>query len=75
MESSRRDLSIDMVVDRFILKNNQITLSTCFASHLNHVQGYLKQDLVFAVNLKVFFQQLAIIKWNGMPLLNEIECG
>jgi len=31
MESSRRDLFIDMVVDRFIFKNNQITLSPCFA--------------------------------------------
>jgi len=30
MESSRRDLFIDMVVDRFIFKNNQITLSPCF---------------------------------------------
>jgi len=27
MESSRRDLFIDMVVDRFNFKNNQITLS------------------------------------------------
>jgi len=27
MESSRRDLFIDMVLDKFILKNNQITLS------------------------------------------------
>jgi len=30
MESSQRDLFIDVVVDRFILKNNQITLSLCF---------------------------------------------
>jgi len=30
MESSRRDLFIDMVVDRFILKNNQITPSLYF---------------------------------------------
>ena len=30
MESSRRDLSIDFVVDSFILKNNQITLSPYF---------------------------------------------
>jgi len=27
MESSGRDLLVDMVVDRFILKNNPITLS------------------------------------------------
>jgi len=30
MESSQRDLFIDMVVDRFIFKNNQITLSPSF---------------------------------------------
>jgi len=30
MESSRKDLFIDMVVERFILKNNQITLLPCF---------------------------------------------
>jgi len=29
MESSRRDLFIDMAVDRFIFKNNQITLYPC----------------------------------------------
>jgi len=31
MESSRRDLFIDMVFDRFIINNNQITLFPCFA--------------------------------------------
>jgi len=30
MESSRRDLIIDMAVDKFIFKNNQITLCPCF---------------------------------------------
>jgi len=30
MESSRRDLFIDMVVDRFIFRNNQVALSPCF---------------------------------------------
>jgi len=30
MASSRRDLFIDVIVDRFILKNNLITLSSCF---------------------------------------------
>jgi len=29
MEDSWRDLSIDMVLDRFILKDNQIMLSPC----------------------------------------------
>jgi len=32
MESSRRDLFIDMAVDRFSFKNNQITLFLCFTS-------------------------------------------
>jgi len=32
MESSRRDLFIDMVVDSFIFKNSQMTLSPCFIS-------------------------------------------
>ena len=30
MESSRRDLLIDMVVKEFTFNNNQITLSPCF---------------------------------------------
>jgi len=30
MEHSRRYFFIDMVVGKFILKNNQITLSPCF---------------------------------------------
>jgi len=30
MESSRRDLFIDMIVDRFLSKNNQITSSPSF---------------------------------------------
>jgi len=30
MESSRRDLFIDMAVDRFVFKNNPITLAPCF---------------------------------------------
>jgi len=31
MESSRRDLLIDVVVDRFIFKNNQMTISPFFS--------------------------------------------
>jgi len=31
MESSQRDVFIDMIVDRFIFKNNRITLSPCFS--------------------------------------------
>ena len=30
MQSSRQDLFIDMAVDRFIFKNNRVTLCPCF---------------------------------------------
>jgi len=30
MKSFRRDIFIDMIDDRFIFKNNQITLTPCF---------------------------------------------
>ena len=36
MESSRRDVSIDMVVDRCILENNEITLLPCFTTIPTH---------------------------------------
>jgi len=49
MESSRRDLSIDMVVDRFIFKNNQITLSLCF-TFIPTTGVELKQRLVLTVH-------------------------
>ena len=49
MDSSRQDLLIDMVVGRFILKNNQITLSLVSFSSLKQVWDYLKQKLIFTV--------------------------
>jgi len=49
MESSRRYLFIDMVVDRSIFNNNQITLSPVSPSYLKQVRDYLKQGVVFAV--------------------------
>jgi len=50
MGSSRRDRFIDMAVDRFIFKNNQITLFPCFNFILKSgVWDYLKQVLVFTV--------------------------
>jgi len=30
MKRTRRELSIDMVIDSFIFRNNQITLITCY---------------------------------------------
>jgi len=62
MDSSRRDLSIDMVVDRFILKNYlhylhylhyHITLSVP-PLQLKQVWYYLKQGLIFAVQITSF---------------------
>ena len=47
MESSRRDLFIDMVVDRFIFKYNQITLSPVSPSCPKQVWDCLKQGLGF----------------------------
>ena len=44
MESSQRDVFSDMLVDRLIFNNNQITLSSCSPS-------YLKQGFVFTVLL------------------------
>jgi len=49
MESSWRDLFIDMVVDRFILKNNHITLYFCSTFIPKQVWDYLKQGIVFTV--------------------------
>jgi len=52
MESSRRDLFIAMVDDRFIFKYNQISIPALPLFHL-HTQewGHLKQRLVFTMNL------------------------
>jgi len=49
MESSRRDLFIDIVDDTFIFKNNQITLSLVSPLHLNQVLDFLKQEIFFTV--------------------------
>jgi len=46
MQSSRRSLFIDMVVDSLIFKNNQIT--PYFTLIPKQVWDYLKQGLVFA---------------------------
>ena len=50
IKSSWRDLFIDVVVDRFIFNNNQITLSPCFTLLPKTVVGLpLKQGLVCTV--------------------------
>jgi len=49
MESFWRDVFIVIVADRFIFKNNRITISPVSRSFLQHVWGYLKQELVFTV--------------------------
>jgi len=44
IESSRRDLFIDMVVDKLIILNDRIMLPPCFEpSCLKQVWDYLKQ--------------------------------
>jgi len=47
MESSRRDLFINMVVDRFIFKNNQMTLSPCFTFIPKTGMGLPKSGISF----------------------------
>jgi len=44
MESSRQDLFIDMVVDRFIFKNNQITVSPSLTSIPETGEGLPKTE-------------------------------
>jgi len=51
MKSSRRELSINMVIDGFILKNSQITLFP-LPSCSKQVWDYLKQELFFTVFLR-----------------------
>jgi len=47
MESSRRDLFIGMVVDRFIFKNNHVGFPLVSPRYLKQVYDYLKQGLIF----------------------------
>ena len=50
MESCRRDLFIDMDVDRLIFKNNKITVYPCFIFIPKlgyYLWAYFKQGLVF----------------------------
>jgi len=49
MASSRRDLFIAMVVDRFIFKSNETTFTLCFTSYLKQVWDYRKQGFGFIV--------------------------
>jgi len=50
MKTSRRELSIDMVVGRNIFKNNQIALFLCFNFMFETDMGLpVKQGFVFTV--------------------------
>jgi len=49
MKSSRRDLFIDMVVNRFTSKIIKLRSSVVSASYPKQVWDYLKQGLVFIV--------------------------
>jgi len=57
MESSRRDLFIGMVVDRFIFKNNQITLSPCFTFIPKNSVGLPKIGVGFYCDGPFLFQR------------------
>jgi len=49
MESFRQDVFIDIVVDMFIFKNNQITLSPVSRIHTQN-RVYLKQGSFYCVS-------------------------
>ena len=67
MESSRRDLFISMVIDRFILKNpNQITIFPCFTFITKTGVGLAKIAVIFyCFPLEVYFLQ-----WRKTPFHN-----
>jgi len=44
MKSSRLELSINMVIDRFIFENNPIMVFFCFFSYSKQVSDYQKGD-------------------------------
>ena len=74
MEGSRRNLFIDMIVDRFIFNNNQITLSPCFT--LKHTWDYLKQKLNFTVygfNLIITREIICVSSVCGLHGLISLE--
>jgi len=48
MERSRQELSIDMITDRSIFKNNQCTPSSCLPVHLTGL-GLLRTGVCFSV--------------------------
>jgi len=47
MKRSRRELSINMVIDRSIIKNNQFTLFTCFTFVPKTDMGLPKTGIIF----------------------------
>jgi len=49
MESSRRDLFIDIVVERFMFTNNKMTLFPCF-TFITKVGEGVPQGLVFTAS-------------------------
>jgi len=70
IESSRRDLFFDMAVDRFVLKNNQITLSPCFTLIPKTGVGLLKSrvsfywETIFMVMLTIKMRRICFTLYN-----------
>jgi len=55
MKRSRRELSVNVVIDCFTFKDNQITLFTCFTfMYPNQVWDYLKQAFFYWVGCVLF---------------------
>jgi len=66
MKRSRRDLSINMVIDRFILKNNQITylftkLFICFTFIPKTGIGLSKTGIIFSVYAFSFLRKMGLL--------------
>jgi len=47
LKRSRRELSINMVIDRFIFKNSQITVFSCFTFIPKTDMGLPKTGIIF----------------------------
>ena len=67
MESSRRDLFIDMVVDWFIFKHNQITLSPCSTFLPTTVVGLPKTSFKFYCEPLMHSTVLRTLSNGGLP--------
>ena len=74
MKRSRRELSINMVIHRFNLKNNQITLFPCFTFILclHDLPSLFPKLRYFALSDPPFVIRSVLIGW-GCPGLQMVD--